>query len=233
MKKKIVITGASKGIGRAIALKFAKEGFDVAVCARNAEDLEKMKAYFAKESLSLRTDVCDMSEKSQVLAYAEKLKNEFGVVDILVNNAGLFVPGLVIDEPDGTLEKIIDTNLFSAYHFSRALLPEMMKRKSGHIFNISSVAGLKAYENGGAYSISKFAMMGLSKALREELKPHNIGVTTLMPGATLTDSWSQSDLPASRFMKVEDVADLVWSISQLSENTVVEEILLRPMLGDV
>ena len=150
-----------------------------------------------------------------------------------MNNAGVFFPGQVINEEDGILEKLIETNLYSAYNMSRMLLPKMIEKKAGHIFNLCSVASLGAYSNGGSYSISKFALLGLSKALREELKEHSIKVTSLIPGATYTDSWSQSGLPESRFMKSEDIAKLVWDIYHLSECTVVEEILLRPILGDI
>ena len=176
---------------------------------------------------------CDVSKREEVKVFAEKVLNEFGAVDIIVNNAGVFLPGQVINEEEGTLEKLIETNLYSAYHLSRMLLPKMLEKKSGHIFNLCSVASIQAYPNGGSYSISKFALLGLSKALREELKPHHIKVTALIAGATYTDSWSQSNLPESRFMKAEDIAQTVWDVYHLSENTVVEEILLRPILGDI
>lgn len=233
--KNIVITGASKGIGRAIALKFAAQGFDVAVCARNQADLDSLRA----ELQSLSTNIkilaisCDVRQKDEVLAFAKQVTDAFGAVDVLVNNAGIFLPGQVHNEPEGTLEQLIETNLYSAYHITRALITDMKARNSGSIFNVSSVAGTQAYSNGGSYSISKFAMQGFSKALREELKPHNIKVTTLVPGATLTNSWAGSGLPDERFMKAEDIAQAVWDVYQLSANTVVEEITLRPVLGDI
>jgi len=233
--KNIVVTGASKGIGRAIVLKFAAEGFAVAACARNEAYLNKLKA----EVLAIAPGLshifmsCDMSDKVQVKQFADKIKAEWNTVGILVNNAGVFIPGQVIDEADGTLQKLIDTNLYSAYNMSRELVGNMINAKSGHIFNICSVASLHAYPNGGSYSISKFALLGLSKALREELKPHGVRVTSLMPGATLTDSWAGVDLPESRFMKADDVAKLIFDIYNLSDSTVIEEVVLRPMLGDI
>ena len=233
--KNIVVTGASKGIGRAIVLKFAAEGFAVAACSRDKTHLNKLKA----EVLSVAPGLphifmsCDMSDKAEVKKFADKIKAEWDAVGILVNNAGVFIPGQVIDEADGTLQKLIDTNLYSAYNMSRELAGDMVKAKSGHIFNMCSVASLQAYPNGGSYSISKFALLGLSKALREELKPHGVRVTSLMPGATLTDSWAGVDLPESRFMKADDVAKLVFDIYNLSDSTVVEEVVLRPMLGDI
>lgn len=233
MNKKIVITGATKGIGKAIAEKFASEGWDLALCSRNEKDLESFKSVVRSPKSEVLIQKCDVSKREEVKVFAEKILNEFGAVDIIVNNAGVFLPGQVINEEEGTLEKLIETNLYSAYHLSRMLLPEMLEKKSGHIFNLCSVASIQAYPNGGSYSISKFALLGLSKAMREELKEHHIKVTALIAGATYTDSWSQSNLPESRFMKAEDVAQTVWDVYHLSENTVIEEILLRPMLGDI
>jgi short-subunit dehydrogenase len=124
-------------------------------------------------------------------------------------------------------------NLYSAYHLTRALLPFMMKEKKGAIFNICSIASLKAYANGGAYSITKFALLGFSRNLREEMKPYGIKVTAVIPGAVYTDSWKESGIPAERMMQVNDIADLVYTSSQLSAGAVVEDIILRPQLGDL
>ncbi len=233
MNKTIVISGASRGIGKAIAQKFAAQGFNLALCARSEKDLATLKAELQTANNKVLTHACDVAKKQEVRAFADKVIKEFGDIDILVNNAGTFIPGQVINEEDGNLETLIETNLYSAYNLSRMLLPAMMEKKSGYIFNMCSVAGIKAYPNGGSYSISKFAMMGLSKALREELKEHNIHVTALIPGATYTDSWKGSGLAETRFMKPEDIAKTVWDIYGLSGSTVVEEILLRPMAGDI
>jgi short-subunit dehydrogenase len=233
MNKRIVITGATKGIGRAIAEKFASEGWDLALCARTKKDLDALTLSLVPRPSSFITFVCDVSKKEELRAFADKVNTEFGAVDIIVNNAGVFIPGQVINEDDGVLEKLIETNLYSAYYLSRMLLPKMIEKKSGHIFNLCSVASIQAYPNGGSYSISKFALLGLSKALREELKEHRIKVTALVAGATYTDSWKGSNLPEERLMKPEDIAQTVWDIYNLSENTVVEEVLLRPVLGDI
>jgi short-subunit dehydrogenase len=151
---------------------------------------------------------------------------------ILVNNAGIFLPGNVHDEDEGLLEDIMNVNLYSAYHFTRKLLPAMMKQKSGHIFNICSIASLQAYENGGAYSISKFALAGFSKNLREEMKPHGIKVTSVYPGAAYTDSWAGFVKP-ERIMEASDVAKMIYAAAHLSPQACVEEIVIRPQLGDV
>jgi short-subunit dehydrogenase len=235
MSGKIIITGAGKGIGRAMAFMFAEKGFDLALCARTKSDLGKLKSEieFFKPGCQIITQVCDVSDKEQLQAFAETVLTRWNGVDILVNNAGVFLPGQVINEKEGTLEQLIETNLYSAYRLSRHIAPVMMAKRKGHIFNVCSIASLNAYPNGGSYSISKFAMLGLSKALREELKPFNVRVTSLLPGATYTDSWSGSDLPEARFMKAEDIAQIVYDIYSLSANTVVEEIVLRPVLGDI
>jgi len=233
--KNIVVTGASKGIGRAIVLKFAAGGFAVAACARREADLRQLEAEVREVAPAFNHIFmpCDVSDPAQVKAFAEKVKAEWGQVEILVNNAGVFLPGQVISEADGTLEKLINTNLYSAYHMTRSLVAGMIDSAKGHIFNMCSIASLHAYANGGSYSISKFAMLGFSKALREELKPYSVKVTSLMPGATLTDSWAGVDLPESRFMRADDIAQLIFDIYHLSDSTVIEEVVLRPVLGDI
>jgi short-subunit dehydrogenase len=128
---------------------------------------------------------------------------------------------------------MMETNLYSAYHLTRQLIKQMMARNSGYIFNICSIASLVAYPNGGSYSITKFAQLGMTKVLREEVKEHGIRVTAVMPGATLTASWAGVDLPAERLMKPEDVAEAVFSAFSLSKQSVVEEIVIRPQLGDL
>jgi NADP-dependent 3-hydroxy acid dehydrogenase YdfG len=224
MNKTIVVTGGTKGIGRAIVDKFAKEGFTVLICARTAEDGLPENVHFFK---------ADMSKKSEVLAFADFVKRTVIQVDILVNNTGFFLPGQIHNEEEGTLEAMIETNLYSAYHLTRGLVGNMIERKEGYIFNICSTASITAYTNGGSYCISKFAMLGMSKVLREELKPHHVRVTSILPGATLTNSWAGVELPAERFMAPEDIAQVVWTAYSLPDSTVLEEILLRPMLGDL
>src|SRR5262249_49506501 len=133
----------------------------------------------------------------------------------------------------GTLEKMIAVNLYSAYHVTRALVPGMINRQKGHIFNICSVASFQAYPNGGAYSISKHALAGFSKNLREEMKPYGVKVTTVYPGAAFTDSWAGSGVDPQRIMEAGDIAEMVFAASRLSPQATVEEILLRPQLGDL
>ncbi len=233
---KIVITGATKGIGRAIAEVFAKAGFDLAVCSRKTADLQALQEELeAKYDIKVLHKATDVSKKEEVLAFAEYIQSHWTQVDILMNNAGVFLPGEIHTEEDGKLESQIETNLYSAYHLSRALMPLMLPHKTGHIFNMCSVASLKAYPGGGSYSISKFALLGFSKVLREEMKTHGIRVTAIMPGATWSASWAamKDQLPENRLMKAEDVADAIFGAYKLSDQTVLEELILRPQLGDL
>ncbi|MEP3387598.1 MAG: SDR family oxidoreductase [Reichenbachiella sp.] len=231
MNKTIVVSGGTKGIGRAIIEKFGSEGFDVVTCARNQEDLNELVE--AMSHVKVFAMKADLSHADDVKRFVAFVKESVKKVDVLVNNTGTFIPGEIHNEAEGSLELMINTNLYSAYHLSRGIIPQMMENKSGDIFNICSVAGLKAYPNGGSYSISKFAMHGMSLGLREELKPHGIRVTAVHPGATLTASWEGVDLPEDRFIKSSDVADAIWSAHQLSKNSVVEELVIRPQLGDI
>ena len=231
---KVVITGASKGIGKAIAEAYAAEGAQLIVCAKNEMNLQA-----TVTALQLQFPACniiakavDLSKKEQAIAFG-KFCIEKGSIDILINNVGQFLPGSTYNEDDGVLEKMIETNLYSAYHVTRSIIPDMIKNKSGHIFNICSIASLQAYSNGGSYSISKFALMGFSKNLREELKPYKIKVSAVYPGAVLTDSWGNFDNKDKRIMEAEDIAKMIVAASKLSPQAVVEDIVLRPQLGDL
>src|SRR5437660_3602478 len=157
----VVITGASRGLGLAIAEKFANQGHQLFLTARNRKTLEETVTGLRKAFPSTRINyhAADLSVKEEAIAFADWLLEQQLDIDILVNNAGSFLPGNVYNEAEGTLEEMISVNLYSAYYVTRKLLPRMMSRKAGHIFTLCSIASLKAYENGGAYSISKFALL--------------------------------------------------------------------------
>jgi short-subunit dehydrogenase len=230
-----IITGATQGIGKAIAEKLLSEGFSVAICARNEAELDALKnewmaQYPAATILAIRADV---GKKEEVMAFADAVLDEFAEVDILVNNAGIYKPGQLETEEDGQLEHLMAVNLYSAYHLTRRTLPLIQHSRKGHIFNICSVASLRAYPNGGSYSITKYALLGFSDNLREELKETNIRVTAISPGATYSRSWSGSGIPESRIMQVTDVAEMLWSAYSLSATANVEHIVMRPQKGDL
>jgi short-subunit dehydrogenase len=234
MSKSILVTGGTKGIGRAIIERFAAEDFDIYTCARNESDLASLKAFLEKNypKINVIAISADLSKKEDVSRFVDQIK-EVAIPDVVVNNTGVFLPGAIHDEPEGNFELMMQTNLYSAYYLTRGFVNEMIAKKSGHIFTMGSVAGLTAYPNGGTYAVSKWAMLGMTKCLREELKPHQIKVTSILAGATYTSSWEGSDLPEERFMKASDVAETVWAAYNLSPQSVVEEIVIRPQLGDI
>ena len=229
MPQRIFISGASKGIGLAIAHVFLARGFEVAISASTDGSLEEVQARYPQ----IQVFRADMAVKAEVEALARWLDESFGTLDVLVNNVGRFLPGQIHSESDESFEAMMLTNVYSNYYLTKRVLPKMMEKRAGTIFNICSIASIMAYPNGGAYSISKHALHGFSKVLREEMKPYGIRVISVLPGATLTASWEGVDLPPERFMPAEDVAMAVWDAWSLSPRTVVEELLLRPMLGDI
>jgi short-subunit dehydrogenase len=231
----VVITGASRGLGKAIAHVFAQNGHNLILTSRNEVALYNAMQEFmtAYPNISVKARPFDLSAKEEAQAFGKWVLDLQVSIDVLVNNAGLFDPGSVYNEPDGTLEHMMAVNLFSAYHVTRAVINQMITQKSGHVFNMCSIASLKAYPNGGAYSISKYALAGFSTNLREEMKPHNIKVTAVYPGAAYTDSWVGSGVDPKRIMEAEDIAKMVYTTAQLSPQACVEEIILRPQLGDL
>ncbi len=231
----VVITGASKGIGQAIAVSFAAEGNNLFLCARNEIDLYNAVAEIQVKhnNSTVNAHAADLSTKEGAETFGQWILNKSIPVDVLINNAGIFLPGSVYNEEEGSLEKMMNTNLYSAYHLTRMLIPAMIANKQGHIFNMCSVASLNAYPNGGSYSISKFALMGFSKNLREELMPHNIKVTAVYPGAVMTTSWQNFDNSTQRIMEASDIATMVLATTKLSTQAVVEDIVIRPQLGDL
>lgn len=234
MRKLVVVTGGTKGIGRAIVDKFSSEGFSIITCSRSSGDLRMLKEEVEKKHhTTVETFQADLSDVSQVKKFSDFIGKVGQPVEVLVNNAGLFIPGEVVSEEDGNLEKIMNANLFSAYHLTRSIVGGMIKRKKGHIFNMCSIASFMAYPNGGSYTISKFALLGFSKCLRAELSDAGVRVTAVMPGATYTDSWAGSPLPEERFMPSEDIAAMVYVTYSLSERSVVEDIIIRPQMGDL
>jgi short-subunit dehydrogenase len=231
-QKYAVISGGTKGIGRAIVEALLNKGFHVATCSRSLEDLETLKKEIDSDD-RLMIFPADFGNTSAVNAFAAKINSEWPHVDVLVNNTGQFIPGSVLDEPAGRLETMFQVNVLSAYYLTRALAGSLIKAKKGYIFNMCSVASKFAYPNGGSYSISKFALLGFSKVLREELKERNIAVCSILPGATWSDSWKDVELPEDRLMQASDIAQILLAQLEMSPSAVIEEIVLRPQLGDL
>ena len=230
----VVVTGASQGIGRALAEAFAQEpDARIALAARSKDALhavaEACRAAGA-EALVVPTDVTDAAAVEQL---AETVTERWGPPDVLVNNAGAFTYA-PLDELtlDGFREQI-DVNLTGTFAVTQAFLPAMRTRGSGHLFFMASVAALQAYPGNAGYCAAKHGVRGLARVVREETKDEGVRVTTIIPGATRTPTWDGVDLPDDRFMPPDDIARAVVDAYRLSDRTVMEEMLLRPQEGDV
>jgi NAD(P)-dependent dehydrogenase (short-subunit alcohol dehydrogenase family) len=230
----VVVTGASHGIGRAIAEAFASEpDARLALISRNEEKLEEVAEVCAERGADAVVLPCDVTEDEAVAEAAHAVCKSWGPPDVLVNNAGLFRPGFIVDTTPEIFREQVAVNLTSAFVVTRAFLPRMIDRKRGHIFFSGSVASIKAYPGGVGYCAAKHGLLGLARVVREETKDKGIRVTSLILGATYTPSWSGTDLPEERFMPVGDVADAAIQAYRMSGRSVVEEILIRPQLGDI
>jgi len=230
----VVITGASQGIGYSIAEAFAQAGYTLLICSKTEQRLQAAAVQLQTKypTATIHSKAADLSTLEECQAFGHWCLG-FGTPSILINNAGFFLPGNIMDEEEGQLATQIAANLYSAYHTTRVLLPAMIQEGAGHIFNICSIASLQAYSHGGSYSISKFALDGFSKNLRLELKDKGIKVTGVYPGATYTNSWSGSGVAPSRIMEAEDIAKMIYAAAHLSPQAVVEDIVMRPQLGDL
>jgi len=230
----VVITGASQGIGRAVAERFAATGAHLVLCSRRmGRTLDWQRGLMAAHGCRITSHDADLSEAEGVAGFGRVVLEACATVDVLVNNAGTGTGPNDGSAKMGQLERMLSTNLLSAYRLTRMLAPAMVRAGSGHIFNICSVAALQAYANGGSYSVSKWALLGFTRNLREELKPHGVKVTAVHPGATMTSSWAGSGVDPSRIMEAGDVAAMVAACAALSPQACVEDILLRPQLGDL
>ncbi len=232
----ILITGASQGIGAAIAKVFANslgKGVRLALVARNAKNLAATARVCAKAGATAETFVCDVADAAAVTAMAAAVVKRFGAVDVLINNAGVFAAAPFVETTTENFDRIVAANLRSAFLVTKEFVPGMIARKHGDVFFMSSIAGLGAYPNSTAYCAAKFGVTGLAAVLRAETRDHGVRVCCVHPGATWAPSWSGSGVAEERIMPAADVARAFFDIYKLGRNTVVEEIVLRPQLGDL
>ena len=210
--KNAIITGAGRGIGRATAIALAKEGVNLGLIGLNMDNLEKVVAELAEFDVKVSASAADVSDLDSVHHAVEHIKSDLGPIDILINNAGTAKFGGFLDLTPEEWEKIIKVNLMGVYNVTRAVLPEMIERKSGDIFNIASTAGQKGAPVTSAYSASKFAVLGLTESLLLEVRKHNIRVTALTPSTVVTDLAYEANLITGnpeQVMQPEDLADLI------------------------
>ena len=228
MQKTAVITGGSKGIGLALVKRFLEQGFKVLSVSRTLGNLSPLQDQYGQ---NLTVLMADLSQKQVVLDTAQTILQQIESIDVLINNAGVFLPGAIAQESDEDFELQMALNLNASYYMTKRLIPTIAK--GGYIFNICSTASEKAYANGSSYCISKHALLGFTKVLRAELMSQGVAVSAVLPGPTLTDSWQGTDLPASRFIQTEAIANAILMAWENRSSMVMEQITLRPMLGDI
>lgn len=224
--KTAIITGAGKGIGRALAIALAKEGVHLGLVARTAADLESL-GQFVNEQYGVKAiaAVADISVQSEAEAAFAVLSQELGAVDILINNAGIAQFGNLLEMEPEQWKRIVDVNLMGTYHMLRAVLPGMIENSKGDIINISSTAGERGFATGSAYNASKFAVMGLTEAVLQEVRKHNIRVTALTPSTVNTDLAVNAGLKIGEedhMMQPEDVAELALAALKLPSRVFVK-----------
>jgi len=233
--KNALITGATKGMGRSIAIAFAKEGINLAVCSRNESDLVKFKQELQQINPKIKvfTQLADGSIKEQLLKFAGAAEQELGFISILVNNLGMFDPASILEESENAFDKQLNINLMPAYHLYRYFGKSMMAAREGHIFTICSVAALNPIAEAGTYSVTKFALLGLSRVMRLEMMPHNVKVTAVIPGSTLTNSWEGTTIEKDKFVLPEDIASAIVNVYKMSPGANVDELTIKPVGGQI
>lgn len=229
-----LITGGSRGIGFAIADAMGAKGSNLLIVSRNESSLESAAHQLSqKHKTAIRTYACDLGIESNIDALASFCLNENLIPDFLVFSAGIFLEGSLTDSDPNDYRRTLDVNLNGIYYLVRSLALRMATKPKPRIILIASTAAYEPYPVGALYGVAKWALRGYALNLRKELMPHGIGVTLLSPGGTLTDLWAGEELPPDRLLTPADIGVLVATLADLSKQAVVEELIVRPMLGDM
>lgn len=230
-----LITGASSGIGKAIAFSFAKAGIHLALVSRSKERLEQLATQLTPTGITVKTYAMDLSVVSEVKDKIATIGAELEPLSILVNNAGMGYTADLLNTPCQDWQKVLDLNLTSVFQCIQGVLPGMRDRQHGTIVNISSIAGHQAFSGWGAYCVSKAALISLSKVLAIEERKHGIRVTTVCPGAVNTPIWDSDtvhvNFDRSTMLTPEVVANVVLQAVQLPQEFVIEELTVMPTAG--
>jgi len=223
-----IITGASRGIGLAIAAELARRGYRLALLARDQKALEGAARRLGASAPEVKTFPCDVRDAAQVNAASEKILAWAGRVDVLVNNAGIGGFGAIHELTDEVWDDTLDTNLRGVFLCSRAVAPEMIRQRSGYIINISSLAGKNFFAGAAAYCASKWGLMGLTKCMAEDLRGYGIRVTAICPGSVHTEFSPHAGKDPKKMLQPEDVARTVGWLLDQSPTSFASEIELRP-----
>jgi short-subunit dehydrogenase len=233
--KNALITGSTKGMGRSISISFANEGINVAICSRNEQELLKFKDELLSINPNIKVfaQVADGSKRTELLRFASGAQQELGFIDVVVNSLGMFAPGSMLDEADGDFEKQLNTNLIPTLTLYRHFGKAMIAARKGHFFNICSVASLNPFPQAGTYSLTKYALLGLTKIMRLEMQDHGVKVTAIIPGSTLTDSWKDVVVDKDTMVLPEDIASAIINVYRMSPGANVDEIIIKPAPGQL
>jgi 3-oxoacyl-[acyl-carrier protein] reductase len=222
------VTGASRGIGFAIARRLGQMGARVSICGRDTAKLEQSAGSLRAEGIEVIAEVADVAREDQTLKFVQKTQNEFGPIDILVNNAGIGLFGAFHECSEADWDRVLNTNLKSVFLVSRAVAPEMIRRQTGHIINISSLAGKNTFANGAIYCASKWGLMGLAGSMAEDLRGYGIRVNTICPGSVATEFSGQSKKNPDKALHAEDIAHAVAALVTQSAGSFISEVHIRP-----
>ncbi|WP_214071275.1 SDR family oxidoreductase [Mucilaginibacter sp. dw_454] len=233
--KNALITGSTKGMGRAIAIAFAKEGVNLAINSRNVDDLAAFKTELLQINPNIKvfTAVADGSNREQLLQFANGTRENLGQISIIVNNLGMYKYSKILADEQGLFEQMINTNLMPAYELYRFFGADMVSARSGHIFNICSVASLNPVVEAGIYSVTKAALLSLNNTMRLEMQEHGVKVTAVIPGSTLTDSWKGQVVDKDTMVLPEDIASAIVTIYKMSTGANVDQITIKPVGGQL
>lgn len=230
-----LLTGATKGIGMAIAKALVSEGINVAICSRNEQDLLSVKEALLKINPGIKVfvRVTDCSLRDEVISFAAEAERELQSIQIIINNAGLFLPGSILEEDENALQKQMNLNLMAGYELYRYFGKKLMAARGGHVFNICSIASKQVVADAGSYSVTKFAQLGLNHVMRTEMKAYGVKVTAILPGPTLTGSWAGTSILPVKFVLPEDVAAAVTNCLKMSTGANIDELIIQTATGEI
>lgn len=225
IEKVAIITGASRGIGKEVARSLAEEGYHLILIARNENQLMKLQKEIAQFSVQSELIAADITKFETISEQVDLILKEWGRCDVLVNNAGIFIDGTL----DATLEEyqqLFDTNFKAQLVFIKAVIPYMKKQGNGYIFNIASIAGKIGYANIGAYTSSKFALVGLSESLHAKYSSQGIKITSICPDYVATDMAKGASIPENEMIQTKDISQIIKALLTLSSQAFIKEIVI-------
>ncbi len=223
-----LVTGGSRGIGLAIAARLGRMGARIAICARSAESLERAAEGLRRDAVETLAMAADVTRSAEVTALVERTRKSLGPVDILVNNAGVGIFGPVQALRESDWDAVLDTNLKAVFLVSKEVAPDMIRRRTGQIINISSLAGKNAFANGSVYCASKWGLLGLTYCMAEDLRTYGIRVSAVCPGTVATEFSPHAGKDPSKMLQPDDIAHAVAALVTQAPQSFISEVLLRP-----